>query len=129
MQYITSSPLHDGGGGNTTSHMWSQSVGVVDEYLTAAVTTQKGTLPAFQRLTSNSSYGSSNSRANQYTALSNYGSQSDTWSGISHYDANSTYTTPSTMLANRHRMTAPTHLTASESLSMCKSIFFKLCMI
>lgn len=110
MQYITSSPLHDGG-----THMWSQSVSGED-YLP----TPKGALPAFQRLTSNSSYGSSNARANQYTALSNYGSQSDTWNAISHYDTNPTYTATPTMLTNRHRMTAPTHLTASESLSLCK---------
>lgn len=101
--------------------MWSQnvSVGGGEDYLP----TPKGTLPTFQKLTSNSSYGSSNARVNQYTALSSYASQSDAWSAMSPYDTTPAYAATPTMLSSRHRMTAPTHLTASESLSLCKCLY------
>lgn len=72
MQFFSSSPTHDG------SHIWSSNtIGLAapEDYTGG---TPKGSLPAFQRITSNANSFTPThvSRTNQYTtSLSTYGSQ------------------------------------------------------
>uniref|UniRef100_A0A1B0DP75 GATA-type domain-containing protein n=1 Tax=Phlebotomus papatasi TaxID=29031 RepID=A0A1B0DP75_PHLPP len=111
MQFFSSSPTHDG------SHIWSSNtIGLAapEDYTGG---TPKGSLPAFQRITSNANSFTPThvSRTNQYTtSLSTYGSQGDSWSN--HYDSSVLSYGGTTTGGSRNRTNAP-HLSAAASLT------------
>ncbi|GAB0090534.1 Transcription factor GATA [Sergentomyia squamirostris] len=109
MQFFNSSPTHEG------SHIWPPNTIGAEDYTAGAAT--KGSLPAFQRITSNAnSY--TPTRASRHTPYTlplhhTYVSQGDSWSN--HYDSSTLNYGGNTTGGSRNR-TNTTHLPASASL-------------
>ncbi|XP_053694102.1 box A-binding factor-like [Sabethes cyaneus] len=103
MQYFNTSPTHD------PAHMWSS--GITDsEYL-------KGSLPAFQRIVSNTNAA----RANNYNSISSsYGQQTDAWP--THYEVSAiAFSGASSGTSGNGRRTTPT-LTPTTAFSAAASL-------
>ncbi|XP_055676659.1 box A-binding factor-like isoform X2 [Lutzomyia longipalpis] len=111
MQYYSSSPTHEG------SHIWSSNtIGLAapEDYTGGS---SKGSLPAFQRITSNpSSFTATHAqRPSQYTtSLSTYGNQGDSWPN--HYDS-PTLSYGVTATGGSRNRTNPPHMSAAASLT------------